>query len=337
LPKFLNLAHEKRAQIYSTVGAELGLTPEILEKDVWVCWALDALFKIDDKVKLAFKGGTSLSKAYDAINRFSEDLDVTIDYASLDPSIDPFDPGLGTKERRRQSDAMIERANRYVREVVEPHFRKLFEDQFPGGGWSLDLVKDGEILNLMYPSVIADRGEVDTDYIREFVKLEFGGRNATTPTETRIITAYLDGHIGELELPSANAEVLSGQRTFLEKVTLAHVECHRGEVKANSERLSRHWYDLYMLADTQIGREAIADRALLEDVIKNMKVFFRKGYAEYDKCLNRQMRIVPTGEALEALRADYEKMSSQSMLYGDIPSFEAIMGRLDKLEEEINA
>lgn len=313
------------------------MTPEILEKDVWVCWALDALFTIGDNVKMAFKGGTSLSKAYNLINRFSEDVDVTIDYASLDSTIDPFDPELSTNARRRQSDAMVERANCYVIEIIEPHFRKLLTNQFPDGGWSLDVEKDGELLTLAYPSAITSLNVVGDNYIREFVKIEFGGRMATIPSQTHHITAYLEGHIGELELPSASANVLSGQRTFLEKVTLAHVECHRVSTKVNSERLSRHWYDLFMLADTPIGREAVADRALLADVVKNKKTFYHAPYAEYDKCLNKQMQIVPGGQTFESLRVDYEVMKRESMLYGDVPTFQEIMERLRRLEEEINA
>lgn len=337
MPKFLELSPQERSEIYSTVGANLGMTPEILEKDVWVCWALDALFTIGDNVKMAFKGGTSLSKAYNLINRFSEDVDVTIDFASLDSTIDPFDPELGTNARRRQSEAMIERANSYVIQIIQPHFRKLLTDQFPGGGWSLDVENDGELLNLTYPSAITSLNVVDVNYIRAVVKIEFGGRMATTPSETRRITSYLEGHIGDLELPSASANVLSGQRTFLEKVTLAHVECHRVGTKANSERFSRHWYDLYMLADTPTGHEAVADRALLEDVVKNKKTFYRAPYAEYDKCLNKQMQIVPSGQTFESLRVDYEVMKQESMLYGEVPTFEAIMERLRKLEEEFNA
>ena len=313
------------------------MTPEILEKDVWVCWALDALFTIGDNVKMAFKGGTSLSKAYDLINRFSEDVDVTIDYASLDSTIDPFDPELSTNARRRQSDAMVERANCYVIEIIEPHFRKLLTNQFPDGGWSLEVKKDGELLTLAYPSAITSFNVVGVNYIRTFVKIEFGGRMATIPSQTHLIAAYLEGHIGELELPSASANVLSGQRTFLEKVTLAHVECHRVSTKVNSERLSRHWYDLFMLADTPIGREAVADRALLEDVVKNKKTFYQAPYAEYDKCLNKQMQIVPVGQTFESLRVDYEVMKRESMLYGDVPTFREIMERLRRLEEEINA
>ena len=337
MPKFLELSPQERSEIYSTVGANLGMTPEILEKDVWVCWALDALFTIGDNVKMAFKGGTSLSKAYNLINRFSEDVDVTIDFASLDSTIDPFDPELGTNARRRQSEDMIERANSYVIQIIQPHFRKLLTNQFPGGGWSLDVENDGELLNLSYPSAITSLNVVDVNYIRAVVKIEFGGRMATTPSETRRITSYLEGHIRDLELPSASANVLSGQRTFLEKVTLAHVECHRVGTKANSERFSRHWYDLYMLADTPTGRAAVADRALLKDVVKNKKTFYRAPYAEYDKCLNKQMQIVPSGQTFESLRVDYEVMKQESMLYGEVPTFEAIMERLRKLEEEFNA
>ena len=337
MPNFLELSDDVRAQIYNTVGPQIGMTPEILEKDVWLCWTLDALFTINDGVEMAFKGGTSLSKAYGSISRFSEDIDITVAHENLDPTIKPFIGEPSRKARDRMTSTLNEKLNGYVMDVVEPHFRALLTAQFLAGGWVLDIMGDGEELRLTYPSVTPDKGEIDPDYIREYVKIEFGGRNATVPIEVRTISAYLEGHIGEANLPHASANVLAGVRTFWEKATLAHVHCHRPTSKANAERLSRHWYDLYKLADHDIGIQALADRELLADVVKYKTLFFNSSYANYDKCLNKELRLIPDSDGLTSLRDDYQVMLDKLMIYGEIPTFDQIVERLQKLEAQINA
>jgi hypothetical protein len=313
------------------------MTPEILEKDVWVCWTLDALFSINDGVEMAFKGGTSLSKAYDVISRFSEDIDITVAHDNLDPTIKPFAEELSRKLRDRMTETLNEKLYGYVKDSVEPHFRRLLTAQFSSGGWDLDIMGNGEELRLSYPSVAAVRDEIDPNYIREYVKIEFGGRNAIVPTEVRVIHAYLEGHVGDAILPQATANVLAGTRTFWEKATLAHVHCHRPTTKANAERLSRHWYDLYKLSDNHIGIQAVADRGLLADVVKYKSLFFNSGYANYDKCLNKELRLIPDVDSLTALRDDYQVMLDKAMIHGDIPAFDQIVERLQKLEAQINA
>ncbi len=313
------------------------MTPGILEKDVWVCWVLDSLFTIDDEVEMAFKGGTSLSKAYNAIARFSEDIDVTIASASLNPGIDPFDPDLGGKARRRMSDDMNARMVAYVVEVVEPHFRQKLSQQFPGGGWDLDISGQGEVLNLTYPTVTSNVVGDEPGYIREFIKIEFGGRMATSPVEEFKIVPYISVISEELYLPVANVQVLSGQRTFWEKATLVHAECNRTNMRMSSERMSRHWYDLYKLADSSIGHLALADRDLLVDVVRYKKIFYNSASADYDACLNGRLILVPTGDNLGAIKNDYEMMVSHSMIYADPPLFDEIITRLTLLELQINS
>ena len=337
LPNFLSLGEAERQGIYNTLGPKLGMTPDILEKDVWVCWTLDALFSIDDGKKMAFKGGTSLSKAYQAISRFSEDVDVTVAHQSLDPSIDPFNPGLGRKARDRVTLSLNSTLYAYVKNNVEPYFRTLLSDQFSGENWALDIAGDGEELRLTYPSVTGEGDEVDPRYIKQYVKIEFGGRNATDPIEEHIIEPYIQGHIGELSLPRAKAQVLSGARTFWEKATLAHVECNRPAVKANADRMSRHWYDLYKLADSAIGISALSRRDLLEDVVKYKTLFFNSSYAHYEDCLSGKMRLLPEGQGLKVLAEDYQVMQDKAMLYDAIPTFDEIVVRLRALEVQINS
>lgn len=336
LPKFIELSDEIRSQIYDTATAKLGMAPLLIEKDVWVCWALNALFTIDDGVEMAFKGGTSLSKAYNAISRFSEDIDVTVAYESLDQKINPFAVGITKSERKRLASTMITSVHKYVKERVEPHFRQLLSNQLPNGGWNLEVLDDGEILNLTYPTITA-AAESDSGYIQKVVRIEFGGRNATTPSEKQAITPYLEGLVDGVELPNANVVVLSPQRTFWEKATLTHVECNRNEPRKDSSRLSRHWYDLFMLANNEIGRKALADRALLEDVVRFKKVFYDSSYANYDECLSKELKIIPSEEMLTTLRLDYKNMIRESMFQVEPPAFDEIIERLRVLEADINA
>jgi hypothetical protein len=286
---------------------------------------------------MAFKGGTSLSKAYNAISRFSEDVDVTISREYLATEIDPFASVMGRGARDRMVSSINAKLFDYIRGVVEPHFRKQLETEFSAGGWALDIAGDGEELRLTYPTVTARQIEIDPNYIRQYVKIEFGGFMAIVPSEEHVVRTYLSEHPSALDFPVATTQVLAGTRTFWEKATLAHFECHRPTVKINAERQSRHWYDLYSLADHEIGIRAVADKALLEDVVKYKKVFYNATFANYDQCLNGRLRLIPDAEGLAALKADYEMMVNQAMIYGNVPNFKEIVNRLTRLEREINA
>jgi len=141
----------------------------------------------------------------------------------------------------------------------------------------------------------------------------------------------------ELEFPKARVQVLSPVRTFWEKATLIHVECNREEFRTGAERLSRHWYDLAMLARHPVGKSALAQRALLDDVVKHKKVFFSAAHARYDKCLTGGLRLVPGEDFVRNLRADFEAMVSAGMFYGEEPpTFGEIIKRLRELERAIN-
>lgn len=334
LPDFLSTPDDVRAGIYNALSPKLAKTPEILEKDIWVCWALDVLFKMPDRDQMAFKGGTSLSKAYNAISRFSEDLDVTIAHQHLDPTLMPFE---GTQNHKQMSKTLNLALSAYVKETIEPHFRSKLESQFPEGGWALDIVANGEELRLTYPTVTNIDLEIDPNQSRDYVKMEFGGRNATDPVEELEVTPYISGLVPDLALPTAKTRVLAGARTFWEKVTLAHYECHRTGAKPNAERLSRHWYDLSLLADHRIGAQALSNIPLLQDVVKYKTLFFNSTYAHYDECLVGKVRLLPDALVLSALEIDYKVMLAKSMIYGEIPSFEQIVSRLKLLETEINA
>ena len=284
---------------------------------------------------MAFKGGTSLSKVFGAINRFSEDVDVTINYSSLDNSVDPFDPTTTNKQRQRLTDRLRELVKTHIETTVATRLRDRLESEVALGGEYVTLDSDDpESVWVRYPSALDDTD----NYLPDSVKLEFGGRNVITPGATHIITPYLTGASADLTFPGATVTVLAAERTFWEKATLIHSELGRTEFRTGSMRLSRHWYDLDQLALTRIGESALAQRELLEDVVRIKKVFYRSAVSGYDLCASGGLRLVPSeASAIVHLHADFDEMIRAGYFDGPPPSFDHILERLNILQSRINA
>jgi hypothetical protein len=215
---FLQLSPEEQTDILQTRAAKLGRRAEHLEKDVWICWVLHGLFGMPGRLPMAFKGGTSLSKVYGAIRRFSEDVDVTVDYKSLDQSIDPFNPKVSRTVRDKYTELLRIKLADHTNNVIRLHFENLLF-QLPEKPTSpLKVSKDGEKLFVPYPSRFGKE---------ESVLLEFGGRNVIVPNEDHHLRPYIAVELPELQFPEATVQVLSPCRTFWEKATLIHVGCNR--------------------------------------------------------------------------------------------------------------
>ena len=328
--QFLALSLEDRSDILLAHAANSGRSAQILEKDVWVCWVLDALFTMPGALSMAFKGGTSLSKVYNAIDRFSEDVDITLDYRQLDDSVDPFAESTSRKQQDHLSKHLRELVAVHITEKIAPYFIARLASEF---GFESEAVRaDDENVWINYPSALRDNDE----YVKEVVKLEFGGRNSIEPSDRHTIAPYL-AELPTIVVPSATVTVLAAERTFWEKATLIHTELKRGEFRSGAERLSRHWYDLDRLARTDIGQRALADYPLLRDVVKVKKVFYRSGHANYDHCVSGKLRLVPTDEAVvKHLQDDYAEMVSAKMFYEDPPPFSEILEHLEILADHIN-
>ncbi len=304
--RFLELERGDRADILQSLAAQLGRTAVVLEKDVWVCWTLGTLFALPAREAMAFKGGTSLSKVYGAIARFSEDLDVTIDCRRLAQPFDPFDPAATVTAQKRHGQNLVDAMERHVREVVAPGLAAELARQFQGA-CRIELDAEAEKLWVRYESALPPA----LGYLERNILVEFGGRNSVEPRESRTIEPYMGGLVDGVEFPVAKVDVLRPERTFWEKATLIHAECGRGELRPSRERLTRHWYDLARLADHDIGRRALADRALLVDVVRFKKVFYRAGYANYDACASGGLRLVP-GAAMLATPAPTRTRATSS-------------------------
>lgn len=329
---FLQLDANEQSQIYRALSPQLSRSPAVLEKDVWVCWVLQTLFTMPGRLPMAFKGGTSLSKVFGAIARFSEDVDITLDYRGLDPSFDPFAAGTSKTQQKKFSEALKAFVRDHAQSMVVPHFQTRLTAEFASNEYRVEVSDDGELLRVHYPSVLALPG----DYLANSVLIEFGGRNITEPNEDHEISPDIAEFIPDLVFPSSTVSVLSPARTFWEKATLMHVESQRGLLRPNADRLSRHWYDLVMLADLDIGLAALQNRALLLDVVKHKKVFFNTSYANYDDCLTGKLRLLPDEAGLASLAQDYQRMIDSGMFVGVPPAFTQITQRLHSLEIDIN-
>lgn len=332
MPEFLRLSTGEQADILSGMAAKTGRSAQVLQKDVWVCWALMELFGRKSAIRMAFKGGTSLSKIFQAIHRFSEDVDVTLDYRDLCPdmSIDPFADGTSKSKKKSFGEQLKMRVREYIHQDLMPPISASFIELTNGEG-RVEVSEDGERVKLHYPSGLIS----GADYVGDWILLEFGGRNVTEPNGPHKITAAIAGELPTVAFPEAEVMVLSPERTFWEKATLIHVACHRqGEFSA--ERISRHWYDLAMLYRIDIGKNALSNRALLNDVVRHKKVFFDASYANYDACLTKGFRLVPDEPLFSGLRQDYSTMESSGMFDSPPPSFEEIVGALKEIEDTIN-
>lgn len=325
---FFSLPTKDQAGLIGKHATSIKMLPGIIEKDIWVCWALDKLFQMPDRRTMAFKGGTSLSKVYKAIDRFSEDIDVTIDYRDFATQTD------GTESRSeltRLSDSLKEKLKEHSIDTIKPYFESILNAEFHGQAWKVELENEGEKLFIHYPSALNKGG-----YIESKVLLEFGVRNVTVPAEQHIVKTYISEYAEDISFPEASIAVLARMRTFWEKATLAHVEYHRPTQRKTAERLSRHWYDLYKMSNDIENICSDASRKLLSEVVKHKKQFFHYGYANYDDCVNGNLRLVPQDHFKKVLAFDFSAMLEAGMFYQDPPAFEEILEKLKHIEDAIN-
>ena len=329
---FLSLNAGDQRDILETVAVRSRRPAVILEKDIWICWVLQTLFSIPERHPMAFKGGTSLSKVYGIIDRFSEDVDVTLDYRAFGDAFDPFAPGVSRSQIRNLSNRLKSSVAAYTRDVVGPALETAAEGLSMSGRHSVRISDNGEGVWFAYPSTV----ENTVGYLASEVFLEFGGRNVIDPNELHEITPDIEAQTNDLDYPKATVTVLSPVRTFWEKATLIHVECHRRRLSHSPERISRHWFDLACLAHDDAGRAALSDRALLEDVVRLKTIFFNARYANYNHCLDGRLRLVPDEDQLHRLRSDYEAMRTAGIVRDDAPEFDALIESIRDVESEVN-
>jgi hypothetical protein len=332
------ITSRERAQLFETAEARhtLRIAAAIIEKDFWVCWTLHRLFEVMGfHPQLIFKGGTSLSKVFKTIERFSEDVDLSLSRRDLGfaDDRDPEQVGITNKERRRRLEALTSQCQKTVREHLLPALRKDFATVLGASGWTVELdADDPQTVVFSYPP--SDLSQ-SLAYVKPAIRLEMGARSDDWPAVDAEIKPYAaDDFPGMFASPTCKVRTLAAERTFWEKATLLHAEYHRPADKPSKERLSRHYYDLCCLSRHDVGRQALKRGELLERVVKHKGLFFAQSWANYGTAKKGTFHLVPPLARISALRKDYDAM--QTMIFGESPKWDEIIQELKLLEGRIN-
>lgn len=332
MDEFLRLPASQRASVYERVGDEMGVAASAIEKDLWVCWALRELFRSETGPHLAFKGGTSLSKCFGLIERFSEDIDVVIARGHLGFGGDNSPESLRGRPRERRIESLLEACRAHVRGITLPSLQRIaarLGDELVGTPELDENDLDLQTVLIPYRSALEGGG-----YIRPVVKIELGARSDTEPSERRPVRPYAGGAFaGESWAPGFEVRVVAPERTFWEKISLLHEENHRQE--APSSRLARHYYDLWCLERGGVAERAMRDFALFERVAEHRRIFFRRQAQAQADLKPGTVRLVPSSEALSRWKSDYQAMVG-TMFFRAPPDFVTIIASAERIEERIN-
>ena len=328
-----------RRDLYLATANRLGTPLGNVEKDFWVCWTLDQLYRDRpaDQPRLLFKGGTSLSKAHGLIKRFSEDIDVTVYRDDLGEPASVADlEALSGKKRQAKLDDIKAACAAYIGGELRSDLDRRLADATDGKGQvEIDPHdRDGQTLLVWYPS-----SEHHTDgYVKPAVRIESGAKSALDPNAPVIIKPYVAEEVSELDLTVPAVATISAERTFWDKVVIAHGLRRwferRGELRNEGHRISRHYYDLHSLADTEVGRAALADPELGADCVRHAQMFFNRPDYDLASASLGSIDLVPIGAMREALRRDYA--ATEAMIFGVAPRFDDVMGSIERVAAAVN-
>ncbi len=333
--RFQDLSSDERREALEAAERSGSYRGHLLEKDIWVVATLGILFGAPFAEHLIFKGGTSLSKVWRAIRRFSEDIDVTYDIRAFAPDLvsGAGDEALAPtrSQEKRWTRAIRARLAEWVRDQARP----LVEERLSDAGFRARYRAEGERLLVDYEPLFEETG-----FVRPDVIVEFGARSTGEPHTNRPVVCDAAAHLPELAFPEARTTVMLAERTFWEKATAMHVFCRRE--RGRGERLSRHWHDLARLDEAGIAANALADRALALSVSRHKAVFFVENDAsgnriDYEAAVSGNLQLVPSGVAHAVLAEDYARMLADGMLLDENEPFDALMERCAAIETRANA
>jgi predicted nucleotidyltransferase component of viral defense system len=328
---FIDLSKKERLEIFQIAHDTFGLSKISIEKDWWVTAVLRALFSLTYAENLSFKGGTSLSKCYNLIERFSEDVDIAVNREFLGFK--------GTLSKTQISDRLRRAACSFVRERLQFDLAKQLENNgINPQNFSVKVnittisTTDPEIIEIEYQSLFAEE-----NYIKRKVIIEVSGRSMNEPLQTVKLRSMIDGEFPNEEFAEKPFEVQAvvPQRTFIEKICLLHEEFARPQEFVRTERMSRHLYDLEKIMDTPIADEALADKDLYNSVVGHRRIFIGLRGFDYATLVPKMINIVPPDNILDLWKADYEIMQ-RTMIYGESLPFNKLLEKIKQLNERIN-
>ena len=322
---------EKEA-VFNAIAAEKGMTPFAVEKDWWVSRTLEIIFQMDIANHLVFKGGTSLSKAWKLINRFSEDIDLAIDKEFFEGYSGDISK---TKISKLRKEAGVYTTGTFFTDLQEEFKNKGYNELDFKVIDTGESDQDPRVIEIYYPNVITSSSE----YVLPRVQIEISCRSLREPFTIKSFGSLVDEvYAGRdfaeplFEVPTVNPE-----RTFLEKVFLLHEEFHRPADKMRVDRLSRHLYDIYHLTKAGIAEKAISDKELYETIVAHRYKFSRVGEVDYNLHNPKTLNPIPVPGIIEEWKSDYAKMKDDMIYEEKKPSFEDLINNLEELRTKLQA
>ena len=329
MKEWFKLNISERKEIINQTSAKTGIIPTAIEKDFWVMIALKAIFETKYGEHIVLKGGTSLSKGWNLIERFSEDIDLGIDRTYLN-----FGGDL--------SRSAVTRLRKGAAKFVDEKFVPELEEKLIQNGvkeFSLDLVDfeesdtDPMSIELKYKSITKE-----VEYLKPRILIEISSRSLRDPFEMRGMISFIGSEYpdkffsdNEIQVPT-----VLPTRTMLEKIILLHEEFQKPEdKKIRHERMTRHLYDIEKLMSSEFGASALKDRELYNTIVEHRKMISKITWVDYEKHQPKHIDFIPPEKVIGDWKKDYTSMK-ESMFYGETLSFEELIGRLQELRKRIN-
>jgi hypothetical protein len=341
----LAASEKERRDLFIGAADRLRTNEQNIEKDFWVCWTLDALFNELEAggPRLLFKGGTSLSKGYGLIERFSEDIDITVFRADIGQpaSVEELE-ALSGKKRNNRLDAIKAACQEYIHGPMLEQLSALLRQTLQTANLKADRARveadpddpDRQSLLLWYPTATTEGNA----YIRRAIKIESGAKSALDPHAPVAVMPYVTHDLPDLDLVVGNVTTVAPSRTFWDKVVILHgLRCwwdRRGELKGGGQRVSRHYYDVYRLLASEIGENATGDMGMAEDCVRHARMFFNRPDLDLASATPGSFALTPHDGMLADLGRDYEAMSG--MVFGPVPRVDEVVAAIAELEQRLN-
>ena len=338
---FLALPEQDRKDVFASAARRLDTVPGYVEKDFWVCLVLHALFNglPAGHPKLLFKGGTSLSKAFGLVQRFSEDIDLVVhrDDLGFSGTRDPVAArDISNKKRSALFTNLARACGAYIHGELKAALTASIGELTTGCTIRPDEDdSDGQTLLVEYPSLFPSNV---TAYVSPRVKIEAGARSALEPIVACSVLPYVANDLPDWSFEAENVAALTPERTFWEKLLILHgIHCgyrDGSRLPADKDRISRHYYDAAMIAATGTGEAALSKLALLDGVRTHNLIAFRQAWKRFEEAVPGSLRLVPQAEPRAVIERDYGAM--RDMILGEAPDFEWILDRLRHTETVVN-
>ncbi len=328
--KFIQHSTEQLQLIFRNTAHKTELHEAIIEKDFWVCFMLDYLFhQCSFSSSFIFKGGTSLSKCYGLIQRFSEDIDLILDWRILGYEKDePWKERTNTQQNKFNKEANI-RAEKFLSEILLPQLKKDLSTILGKEAILYILPEDPQTICFQYPRIFEDASTL------QVIRLEFGALAAWTPSVEKKISSYIAQCYPNIIMQRETTVITAAaERTFWEKATILHHEANRPNHLLIPSRYSRHYYDMYCIGNSPNKKLAFDDIRLLQKVVEFKMKFYPRKWAYYENAVPGTLKLVPPEYRMKELRKDYAAMSK--MMFYSYPNFDELMTYMHELEYEIN-